>query len=178
MKTFMVALSVVALLFAQMPVAHAVSFEGVKQFLIGGGDDEHEEENENSEVNTNLLGASALQALTADTEITITPVAEEEPEVSDNRAIFVFNIERGDTLWDRIEAELEVAFPDMTLEQENFVIDSIIDEMRALSGNELGDMGVSSENVDLIYPDEVISFSVDISGEDLEDIQVEQQTSR
>lgn len=164
----MTALGLTVFLFVQIPVAEAVTFQEVKAFLIGNSDKEKVEEGA-------LLQAAALQALTTRDTLEIYPVDEIEAET--DVAQFVFEIRSGDTLWDRIENELTASFPEMTQEQKYYTTDRILDEMRAIAPAELNELGISSGNIDLIFPDESISFALDITvGESVDDVELELNT--
>ncbi|MEX0934734.1 MAG: hypothetical protein WDZ70_00205 [Candidatus Paceibacterota bacterium] len=180
-KNIVVALSVAALLFAQVPTAHAVNFQDIKKFFIGPGADNTEEVEEGNEEmidRSNLVGAAVLANLSPAHSVSILPTAEvggegEVEEMQSNTATFSFEIQEGDNLWNRIEAELEASFPEITEDQENYTIDRIIDEVRSLDTSTIADVGISSGNPDLIYPEETISFSVNVTGEGTGDIEID-----
>lgn len=178
-KNIVVALSIVALLFANVPSAHAINFQDIKDFLIGPGASNTEEvENEDVRDRTSLVGAAVLASLTSAHSVAVLPTTSEgvggieQAQQNNSTATFTFAIESGDSLWDRIEAELETSFPDMTEDQENYTIDRIVDEVRALDSAVIEEVGITSGNPDLIYPDEAISFTVNVTGETNQDIEI------
>lgn len=180
-KKIVVALSIVALLFANAPTAHAINFQDIKDFLIGPGSNSTQEvSEENVDDRSNLVGAAVLASLTSAHSVAVFPATSSEEGVggiepaqqSSHTATFSFAVEDGDSLWNRIEAELEASFPDMSEDQENYTIDRIVDEVRALDNAIIEEVGISSGNPDLIYPDENISFTVSVAGESNSDIEI------
>lgn len=83
----------------------------------------------------------------------------EQPEWNGGNGIV--EVHQGDNLWNILKQQLHEsgATDGMTEQQENYVIDSIEDKLRAASGDDLLKMGFSSENIDVIRAGEKLDLS-------------------